>query len=330
MSPIRKLMKEQRRSVSAGGMNKKVTVHIPATSANLGPGFDVLGIALHLYNEVSLSAHTKEFGPFRHTPALEIDVEGEGSATIPRNSSNLVYRAAAKVFERAKKWPKELQIKLVNRIPLSRGLGSSSAATLGGICAANALLGKPLDDHALLELAVGMEGHPDNVVPAMVGGFCVSGVIHHQVRYLKFPVPSSLRAVVCSPDKPLETQEARRVLPSRIPFTAAVFTSSRVAFLLGAMMQKKYDWLSFAMEDVLHQAPRASLIPGLKEAIREAKKAGAYGSALSGAGSSVIAFTKPGAVAKRVGQAMEKAFRSHGIHSLSRELVLENKGVKLS
>src|SRR3984885_13235011 len=173
-------------------MNKKVTVHIPATSANLGPGFDVLGIALRLYNDVSMSTNPKELGPFRHTPALEIDVEGEGSSTIPRDSSNLIYRAAAKVFERAKKWPNVLQIKLVNRIPLSRGLGSSSAATLGGICAANALLGKPLSEQTLLELAVGMEGHPDNVVPAMLGGFCVSGVIDQQVRYLKFPVPASL------------------------------------------------------------------------------------------------------------------------------------------
>ncbi len=125
-------------------MNKKVTVHIPATSANLGPGFDVLGVALRLYNDVSLSANPKEFGPFRHAPHVVIDIEGEGAATLPRNTSNLVYRAAAKVFDRAKKWPKELHLKLVNRIPLSRGLGSSSAATLGGICAANALFGKPL------------------------------------------------------------------------------------------------------------------------------------------------------------------------------------------
>ena len=137
---------------------------------------------------------------------------------MPRNPSNLVVRAAFKVFEKARKWPKELHVKLVNRIPLSRGLGSSSAASLGGICAANALIGKPLSDQTLLELAVGMEGHPDNVVPAMKGGFCVSGIIDHQVRYLQFPVPSALKAIVCSPDCPLATQEARAFCPSRIPF----------------------------------------------------------------------------------------------------------------
>src|SRR5688572_22404760 len=117
-------------------MNKKVTVRIPATSANLGPGFDVLGMALHLHNEVSLSADPKAFSTFRHTPRVVIDIEGEGAMTLPRNHKNLVYRAAAQVFEKVKKWPEELHIRLVNRIPMSRGLGSSSAAILGGICGA--------------------------------------------------------------------------------------------------------------------------------------------------------------------------------------------------
>jgi homoserine kinase len=311
-------------------MNKKVTIHIPATSANLGPGFDVLGMALRLYNDVSFTAGPKSFTPFRHTPQVTVEIEGEGAESLPRDLSNLVVRAAFKVFERAKKWPQDLRVRLVNRIPLSRGLGSSSAASLGGVCAANALIGRPLPDAALLDLAVGMEGHPDNVVPAMVGGFCVSGIIDHEVRYLKFPVPSALRAVVCSPEKPLPTQEARRVLPSRVPFSAAVFTSSRVAFLLGAILQKRYEWLSFAMEDVLHQPSRAGLIPGLNEAIREARKAGAYGAALSGAGSSVIAFSKPGRAARQIGHAMCKAFAGHGVASRFQELVLENRGIRIS
>src|SRR6185312_3968178 len=117
------------------------------------------------------------------------------------------------------------------------------------------------------------------------------------------------------PDRALATSEARRVLPSRIPFSAAVFTSSRVAFLLGAFVQRRYEWLDFAMEDVLHQPARARLIPGLKDAIREARAAGAFGAALSGAGSSVIAFTKRGPAARRAGQAMEKAFAAHHVHS---------------
>ncbi len=122
----------------------------------------------------------------------------------------------------------------------------------------------------------------------------------------------------------------RRVLPSRIPFSAAVFTSSRVAFLLGAMLQKKYDWLSFAMDDVLHQPARARLVPGLNEAIREAKNAGAYGSALSGAGSSVIACSRPGPTAQNVGRAMHKAFAHHHVMSRFQVLDLENKGVRIT
>jgi homoserine kinase len=308
-------------------MNKTITVKVPATSANLGPGFDVLGVALRLYNEVTLSVDGKGMSAHPQSPRVEVTVEGEGAASLPRDGTNLVARAALKVFDRAKKWPKELQIKLVNRIPLSRGLGSSAAASLGGICAANILVGKVLPSQILLDMATQMEGHPDNVVPAFVGGLCVTGIIDGHTRYLNFPGSSNLMAVVCSPDRPLGTTEARRVLPSRIPFSAAVFTSSRVAFFLAAFLKREYQWLSFAMEDVLHQPARARLIPGLPEAIRESLKAGAYGAALSGAGSSVLAFAKPGAVSHRVGEAMEKAFRSRGVASRFQILGIENKGV---
>jgi len=309
-------------------MNKKITIHVPATSANLGPGFDVLGIALHWYNDVTFE--TDQIHPSAHrTPVtLSIEVRGEGFDSLPRDESNLVVRAAYKVFERAHRWPRSLWITLVNRIPLARGLGSSAAATIGSMCAANAIIGRPLTLQDLLNLAISIEGHPDNIVPAFAGGLCVCGVIQGEVRYLKFPAPAGLRAVVCSPEKPLPTSTARRVLPSRIPLSAAVFTSSRVAFLLGAILQRRYDWLGFAMEDVLHQPVRARLVPGLREVIKEARKAGAQGCALSGAGSSVIAFTKPGPTAHRVGDAMRKAFAARGIASQSREVAFENKGIR--
>lgn len=309
-------------------MTKRITVQVPATSANLGPGFDVLGVALHWFNEVSFEADHLHTSAHRPLVTLSVEVQGDGFDSLPRDESNLVVKAAYKVFEKAKRWPKSLWIKLHNRIPLSRGMGSSSAAIIGGMVAANALLGKPLKNETLLDLAVEMEGHPDNVVPAFVGGFCVSGVIQGEVRYLKFKVPANLRAVVCSPNQPLATSAARRVLPSRVPLTAAIFTSSRVAFLVGAMLQRRFEWLGFAMEDVLHQPVRAHLIPGLNDVIAEARKAGAWGCALSGAGSSVVAFTKPGATAKRVGQAMQKAFAAHRQPSHVLDLALENKGIR--
>jgi len=310
-------------------MSKKVTVQVPATSANLGPGFDVLGMALALYNDVELETEESQFSSFRQSTSPTLTIEGEGASQLPKDSSNLILQSVTKVFEKAKRWPKgPWRLKTINRIPLARGLGSSSAAIVGGLCAANALTGGRLPLSVLVEMAVAMEGHPDNVVPAFVGGLCVSGVVKDETRFLKFPVPSGLRAVVCSPERPLETREARRVLPSRVPFAAAVFTSSRVAFLLGALIQKRFDWLDFAMEDVLHQPVRARLIPGMRFAIAEARKAGAYGAALSGAGSSVIALTKPGPITKRIGQAMQSAFAARGVASRWQEIDLENKGVR--
>src|SRR5207302_4592578 len=249
-------------------MSKKVSVLVPATSANLGPGFDVLGLALELYNEVHLETDEARFSSIRRSPQTTVTIEGEGANRLPGDGSNLVLQAIFKVFEKAKRWPKgSLRVQTVNRIPLARGLGSSSAAIAGGLCAANALIGTRLPISVLLEIAVSMEGHPDNVVPAFVGGLCVAGVVKEEIRFLRFSAPPHLRAVVCSPDRSLETDDARRVLPSRVPFAAAVFTSSRVAFLLGAFLQKRYDWLDFAMEDVLHQPARARLVPGLRDAI---------------------------------------------------------------
>jgi homoserine kinase len=310
-------------------MRKHITVWVPATCANLGPGFDVLGVALPLFNEIRMEADFDGAGqPHPQSLSLSVDVEGEGFDSLPRDESNLVVRAAYFLFEKAKRWPRWLNVKMTNRIPLSRGLGSSAAATLGGLCAANRLCGRPLSDQDILDLGMAIEGHPDNLVPALVGGFCICGAIQQKTHYLRFRVPRSLHAVVCVPNKPLSTPKARRILPSRIPLSAAVFTSSRVAFLIGSILQKRYEWLTFAMDDVLHQPPRAAMLPGLKEVIEEAKQAGAYGAALSGAGSSVIAFCKPGRTAKQVGQAMQKKFAARGLASRWFETSLENKGLR--
>jgi homoserine kinase len=307
---------------------KRIHVKVPATSANLGPGFDVLGVALPLYNEVIMEINGGAWSTSKRSLTVSIDIEGEGFDALPRDESNLLVRAAFQIFEATRRWPGTLRIKAINRIPLSRGLGSSAAATIGALFAANKLCGKPLPDQTILNMATSIEGHADNVVPAVMGGFCLAAVIDHETHYLKFPAPTGLRAVLCIPQKPMSTKDARRVLPSRVPLSAAVFTSAHVAFLMGALWQKDYKWLGFAMDDVLHQPARAALLPGLKEVIAEAKKVGAYGAALSGAGSSVIAFTKPGPLTKRVGDAMQKRFAARGILSRWIDLPLENKGIR--
>src|SRR5262249_36168335 len=153
-----------------------------ATSANLGPGFDVLGVALHLFNEVHMEAQLeRQKGAARPPFSVSVDVEGEGMDQLPRDESNLVVRAAWRVFDVVRLWPRSLHVKLINRIPLSRGLGSSAAATLAGVVGANYLCGNALSEEGVLKIAVAMEGHPDNIVPALAGGFCVSGVIQDQV-----------------------------------------------------------------------------------------------------------------------------------------------------
>jgi homoserine kinase len=310
---------------------KRVHVKVPATSANLGPGFDVLGVALPLYNDITMEINGGGWTTARRQVDISIDIEGEGFDVLPRDESNLLAKTAFEVFETARKWPGTLKIKAINRIPLARGLGSSAATILGAICAANKLCGSPLTDQQVLNMAAAREGHADNVVPAMVGGFCISMVLNQETHYVKFPAASSLQAVVCIPQKSLSTKEARRVLPSRVPLSAAVFTSSHVAFLLGALWKRNYPWLSFAMDDVLHQPARAALLPGLRDVIADAKKAGAYayGAALSGAGSSVIAFVKR-SVAKNVGDMMQKRFASRGVASRWLALPLENKGIRYS
>jgi homoserine kinase len=286
-----------------------------------------LGVAVGLWNEVVFSAPLG----FQSVATRDwsIEIAGAGVDVLSRDASNLVIQAAQHVFKRAGRWPKRLEAQLINRIPLSRGLGSSSAAIVGGLAAANRLLGDPLKRDDLLALAVEMEGHPDNVVPALVGGFCVSGLFDGKPRYWTLPAPKDLRAVVCVPELPLATKDARRVLPKKVLIKDAVFTSSRVAFVIGALLQKRYDWLAAAMEDRLHQPARARLIPGLMDAITAAKKAGAYGAALSGAGSCVLALA-PASKAAAAGKAMQAVFSKHKILSHWLNLNLENQGVRYS
>lgn len=309
-------------------MPKRVSVRIPATSANLGPGFDVLGVALSLCNDVSMAAENFSSRPADLGSAFVV-IEGAGRDSLPRDQRNGVVEAARRVFQRTGRFPKNLVVRCVNRIPMARGLGSSAAATLGGMLAANVLCGRRLSEQELLQLAVSMEGHPDNLVPAMYGGLCVSHLVKKIVRHYRFPIPPGIGAVICVPEHPVPTAEARRVLPSRIPFGVAVFTSARVAFLLGAFACRKWGWLSFAMDDALHQPARAKLVPGLRPVIQSAQQAGAWGAALSGAGSSVIALVKPG-TERHVGEAMVRAFRSAGLKSQALPLHFENRGARIS
>ncbi|MEW6080921.1 MAG: aspartate kinase [Bacillota bacterium] len=284
----------------------RVRVKVPATTANLGPGFDVLGMALELYNYLEVE---------KAPAGLEIAIEGEGAGTLPRDSSNLVVRAMDTVFERVGKRPRGMRIWLKNHIPLARGLGSSAAAVVAGLVGANLLLGEPLDKGDLLDMAVSIEGHPDNVTPALFGGLVVCLPDSKSLRYVRIPVPAAVRVLVAVPDMTLPTREARGVLPAQVSMADAVFNVGRAACLVGAILTRNRSMLGVAMQDRLHQPYRRALVPGMADAMEGALRAGALGVALSGAGPSLLAFVQEGDEAHGVVRAMEAAFRDNDVNA---------------
>ena len=278
-----------------------IRVRVPATSANLGPGFDALGLALRLYNTLSLEP--------ADTP--EIEIEGEGAATLPRDATHLAYQAALAVAARAEGGgalgARAFRLRQHNLIPLASGLGSSAAAIVGGAVAANALLGAPLGRQALLDLAAEMEGHPDNVAPALFGGLVVCARTATGVRWIRLG-PPPLNVVLAVPDYHVSTDEARRRLPARVPFPDAVFNVTRATLLVAALTGGRPDLLDEATQDRLHQPYRETLVPGLTDVFAAARRAGAYGVALSGSGPTVLAFGD----APEIGPAMAQAFQAAG------------------
>jgi homoserine kinase len=282
-------------------MSRQVTVRVPATSANLGPGFDSIGIALDIYNTVSIEA-SDEFG---------MRLSGEGEDVLSQGQDNLVYQGVMALYEKLQRTVPPLRISCENWVPLARGLGSSSAALVAGLVAGNEFLGHPLSSQALLQIATRMEGHPDNVTPALFGGLQVAAMNGGTVEHIAVPLAVDLRIVLFVPDFPMLTSEARDVLPRHVSRTDAVFNLSRASLLIAAMATGSIGHLHMAMEDALHQRYRYKLFPALEDIIAAAEESGAAGAALSGAGSSVLAFTLGGE--ERVAEAMAGAGMRAGV-----------------
>ena len=259
--------------------NRTVSVRVPATTANLGPGFDCLGMALDWWNDVCMSV----------SPSPAVHIEGEGAGSLSAAEDNLVYRAARAAFNAAGEEPPALSIQCRNRIPLARGLGSSAAAIVGGLVAANALCRRPLAQDCLLNLAVEMEGHGDNVSPALLGGCQVVARDEGRIVTDSAPLPPDLMAVVLVPDAPMATREARAVLPEMVSREEAVYNLGRVALLVNGLSTGRLDKLKVATQDRLHQPARQAIFPAMKYVLRAALDAGAVGAFLSGGGSSVLA-----------------------------------------
>jgi len=296
-------------------------VRVPGTTANCGPGFDALGMACTVYNELELVL--SEQGN------LEIEVEGEGRQIIPRDERNIAFQAVGRVLERVGLRHKfqGVRISMRNNIPLARGLGSSAAAIVAGLVAANAATGNQLEAGEVLNLAAELEGHPDNVAPALLGGITVSVMSGGRAQTLRFQPPDGLALVVAVPEFVLPTKTARQALPQSVPFQDAVFNVSRTGLLVGALCTGQLDYLRLALEDRLHQPYRQRLIPGMRDVFAAALEDGALGVAISGAGPSLVAFSS--GKAEAIGTAMVEAFQRHKIKASYTVLNVDKEGARL-
>jgi homoserine kinase len=281
----------------AGLDGRRVTVEVPATSANLGSGYDCLGVALSLVDRVALEVRSWSRG------GIELTVDGEGVGELTEDRDNRFIRGVEAVIAEVRGSVPEgagWRVEMANEIPLSRGLGSSAAATVGGVVAANALLDEPLSQSDMLRLATGIEGHPDNAAAALLGGFVVSAVSAEGVDAIRFDVPRDLRAVLFIPELRLSTEEMRRVLPETVPREDAVANLGAVAIGVAGLASRRYDLLGRLTRDRLHEPYRAAAYPQLPRMVDAAREAGAIGACLSGAGSTILAFADALATISRI------------------------------
>ena len=261
-----------------------LSVRAPATTANLGPGYDCLGMALDLWNRLTVSTETA-------APAVR--VRGEGAGELAADTENLTYRAMRFLYDEAGVPMPPLVLECDNAIPLSRGLGSSAAAIAGGLVAANALLDNPFTPGEMLEMAATIEGHPDNVAAALHGGLqLVVTDEGNRIYTAPIGVPDDLQAALFIPERRIATADARRVLPAQVGMADAVHNMSRAALLVAGMMGNRPEYLGIATQDRLHQPYRQALFPAMKVIFAAARNAGALGVFLSGSGSVILALTR--------------------------------------
>lgn len=303
-------------------MTKTVTVRVPATTANCGPGFDCLGIALTHYNIFTFTL-TDQAG-------FQVQVEGEGKNMFAPNRSNLAIESMLRVFKQHNlELPKGVKLDMQNNVPLARGMGSSSSAIVAGVLAGNYFAGLNMNATQLLTIANEIEGHPDNVAPALFGGVTLSYVQDGVAYCENISCGKAFKLVVVVPEMRLETKLARSVLPEKVSMKDAIFNLSRAALFVASMQSGKLESLQHALEDKLHQPYRAKLIPNMQEVFAVAAAKGAYGSAISGAGSTLIAFCPLEADHQAIGQAMQAVFTGNGIEARYHVLDVDTQGAMI-
>ena len=301
-------------------IGQRVVVDVPATTANLGPGFDCLGAALDLNNRFAM--RRIEGGGER----FELIIEGSEGSHLRGGPENLVYRAAQRVWKAAGLEPVALEARVRLAVPPARGLGSSATAIVAGLMGANALVGEPLSKEKLLELAIDIEGHPDNVVPSLLGGLCMTAKAASQRwRVVRCEWTSTVKAVVAIPSIRLSTSEARRAMPKAIPVSDAVVNLGALTLLLQGLRTGSGDLISDGMHDRLHEPYRWRLIKGGDQVKQAAMDAGAWGCAISGAGPSVLALCAEDK-GMAVSRAMVRAWEAAGVASRAPVLNVQTTG----
>jgi homoserine kinase len=303
-----------------------VQVQVPATTANIGPGFDCLGAALTLYNRFQFTP-LPEQSKTEGKPTLSIEVEGLEAARVQTDAQNLAYRAFCTLFENVHHPIPNVHLKISLGIPLARGLGSSATAIVGGLLGANALVSKPLSQAQLLDLAIAIEGHPDNVAPALLGGCQLAAVDPLTQAWTLCPIQwsSQIVPVVAIPDFELSTAAARAVLPQQCSYPDAIFNVAHLGLLIKGLEAAQSEWIRVALHDRLHQPFRAALISGFPEVQKAALDAGAEGLVISGAGPTLLALSLP-EVAPLVASQMQSAWQLQGVTAQVNLLQLDRKG----
>lgn len=273
----------------------KISVKVPATTANLGAGFDCLGMALPIYNTITIEETVLP------GTGIEINVLKDENISndlilehVPQDENSIIYKAVELLYNSIGQIPGELKITVQSQIPIARGLGSSASVIVGGLLAANELLGKPADEVALLSIATEVEGHPDNVTPAIVGGLVLSSLEDDgRVIYTKLNWPEEWAITVCVPDFELSTDIARSVLPKEVPMQDAVFNAKRLGMFVQAVNTHNEDLMRLALQDKLHQPYRMKLVPGLEKISDSLKhEEDVLGCVLSGAGPSILIISR--------------------------------------
>jgi len=261
----------------------KFNIKIPATTANIGPGFDSIGMALKLYNNIIFEEIDCGF---------EIQTAKKQNIEIPTDESNLIYQTMLKFFDEADKKLNGIKIIQNDNIPLTRGLGSSAACIVGGILAADKIAKTNLSKKEIAEIAAKYEGHPDNSTPAILGGMVISAMNEKgKLNFVKIDVPKELTFNVMIPDFTLSTEKARQVIPEYINLKDAIFNLSRTALLVSSIMSGKFENIETAVDDKIHQPYRMPIIPDMEKIFEKAKEFGALATFLSGAGPTLISIT---------------------------------------